>query len=567
MADEDTHYSSRYEEPTPEETFEELDWETPGNPPVEEAAALIFEILGDLDTADSRDLHALLNEVPPDFRPEVMATLLNRYVEQSASWPDEARSAREDQAADNRHTEGGTHDPPERGLHDTGERIAETLEYVTDIAGNTFARKLERAMEYSQNLPLRALNGNPATYGHYAQDTYLECAINLESTVAAREALSHEPWNDDQRREAVEHEVHRMAYRLNLEIQDRLITQFQDPRRMGRLARAMGLSQGVAEDLDELGQDMADDAVRARHLENPTSDDITNRANACLIHYAIENATQIRDETAVRELIPETLEPQEMAEKAQTSINHVDPALVNQIRDAAETATRWNDDEILDGAQDLHFEPTQLDILLSHAARATWLSSRPDRMLRSEVVSDCVTRALNEATGGENYGPIWEDLTESIQTLDPNRDADSGIPPPHHRAIYEKYGMQLVLDTNEISDHPMRKHLDLREIPAMLGHLFDDPENPLTYIAGTEHHAVAVVDGTVHDIFDSRDIGDRTLYLQDGRLTELWIRGADEATLAEARDIIEKYTEARRYDDVLTYGRTRRLTTSGTTWR
>ena len=78
---------------------------------------------------------------------------------------------------------------------------------------------------------------------------------------------------------------------------------------------------------------------------------------------------------------------------------------------------------------------------------------------------------------------------------------------------------------------------------------------------------MAVVDGTVHDIFDSRDIGDRTRYLQDGRLTELWIKGADEETLAEARDIIEKYTEARRYDDVLTYGRMRRLTTSGTTWR
>ena len=101
----------------------------------------------------------------------------------------------------------------------------------------------------------------------------------------------------------------------------------------------------------------------------------------------------------------------------------------------------------------------------------------------------------------------------------------------------------------------------------MLGHLFDDPENPLTYIAGTEHHAVAVVDGTVHDVFDSRDIGDRTQYIQDGRLTELWIRGANEATLAAAQEIIEKYVEARRYDDVLTYGRMRRITTSETTWR
>ena len=78
---------------------------------------------------------------------------------------------------------------------------------------------------------------------------------------------------------------------------------------------------------------------------------------------------------------------------------------------------------------------------------------------------------------------------------------------------------------------------------------------------------MAVVDGTVHDVFDSRDIGNRTRYVRDGRLTELWIKGADEKTLAAARDIIEKYVEARRYDDVMTYGRMRRLTTSDTTWR
>ena len=567
MADEGTHYSSRYEEPTPEEALEELDWETPGNPPVEEAAALIFEILGDPDAADSRDLHTLLNEVPPDFRPEVMATMLNQYTEQSTSRPDEAQSARENEATNNRHTEGGTHYAPERGLHDTAERIAETLEYVTDIAGANFARKLERAMEYSQNLALRALNGDPTTYGRDTHATYLECAINLESAVAAREALSHEPWNDDQRREAVEHEVHRMAYRINLEIQDRLITQFQDDGHMARLARTMGLSQDVIESLEELSKDMATDALESRQLESPTGDDITDNANICLIHYAIENAAQDRDETTVRELMQPTTNRRETAERAQLAMNYVDPTLVNEIQATVETAARWNDDEILDGAQDLHFEFTRLGILQTNAAKAAWLLDRPDRILRNEMVSDCVTRALNEATGGEQYGSIWEDLTESIQALDPNRDADGGIPPPYHRAIYEKYGMQMVFDTSQVSDHLMRKHLDLREIPAMLGHLFDDPENPLTYIAGTEHHAVAVVDGTVHDVFDSRDIGNRTRYVRDGRLTELWIKGADEKTLAAARDIIEKYVEARRYDDVMTYGRMRRLTTSDTTWR
>ena len=46
MADEGTHYSPRYEEPTPDEALEELDWASPEGPPVEEVATLIYEILG-----------------------------------------------------------------------------------------------------------------------------------------------------------------------------------------------------------------------------------------------------------------------------------------------------------------------------------------------------------------------------------------------------------------------------------------------------------------------------------------------------------------------------------------
>lgn len=250
---------------------------------------------------------------------------------------------------------------------------------------------------------------------------------------------------DDQRREAVEHEVHRMAYRINLEIQDQLITQFQDDGHMDRLARTMGLSQDVIESLEELGQDMAAVAFESRQLESPTGDDITDNANLCLIHYAIENTAQDRDETAVRELMQPTTNRRETAERAQLAMNYIVPTLVNEIQAAVENAARWNDDEILDGAQDLHFEFTQLGILQTNAAKAAWLLNRSDRILRNEMASDCVARALNEATGGEQYGPIWEDLTESIQALDPNRD------------VYEKFGMQMVFDASQVSDHLMRK--------------------------------------------------------------------------------------------------------------
>ena len=48
--------------------------------------------------------------------------------------------------------------------------------------------------------------------------------------------------------------------------------------------------------------------------------------------------------------------------------------------------------------------------------------------------------------------------------------------------------------------------------------------------------------------------GNGTKYLDDGRLTELWI-DCDQSTKEAIQDILEKYREVRRYDDVLTLGR------------
>ena len=108
--------------------------------------------------------------------------------------------------------------------------------------------------------------------------------------------------------------------------------------------------------------------------------------------------------------------------------------------------------------------------------------------------------------------------------------------------------MQPVLEASMDTSNFMRKHLDLREIPILLGHLFPDPEQPLTYIACSETHAVAVVDGTVHDNWDSRDMGDRTLHTTDYSLTELWLRTSAQETLGAAREIIDRYETVRRYD-------------------
>ena len=77
----------------------------------------------------------------------------------------------------------------------------------------------------------------------------------------------------------------------------------------------------------------------------------------------------------------------------------------------------------------------------------------------------------------------------------------------------------------------------------------------MTFITCTERHAAAVVDGTVRD---ARDLGDRWEHPTDGRFTELWV-ACDDPTREAIQDILEKYREVRRYDDVLTLGRRWRM--------
>ena len=124
--------------------------------------------------------------------------------------------------------------------------------------------------------------------------------------------------------------------------------------------------------------------------------------------------------------------------------------------------------------------------------------------------------------------------------------------------------MRNILDAVENVEHIMRGHLDIREIPALLGHLFPDEDQQLAYIGCSEAHAVAVVDGTLRDSWDSRNMADPDKYVNflDGTLTQIWLKTDDDSIVEQARDAIRKYEDVRRYDDVLTYGRKHRLETA-----
>ena len=189
--------------------------------------------------------------------------------------------------------------------------------------------------------------------------------------------------------------------------------------------------------------------------------------------------------------------------------------------------------------------------------RRDWLGETGQQD-RRELAGDCIARALNEAQGGGNYGDIWQEVTESTQRRFPEKDADSGVEQQDFQDIYQAHGMSLVLNVREDIDNVMRGHLDVREIPSLIGKLFQERGEPLVYIACSEGHAVAVVDGCLMDSWDSRDMADRTRYRRDGTLVELWLRTQEATLLEEVREVIRKYETVRQYDDVLTQGRRRR---------
>ena len=231
---------------------------------------------------------------------------------------------------------------------------------------------------------------------------------------------------------------------------------------------------------------------------------------------------------------------------------------VDTVRKTLEMAAGWRDEEILDGAREHHIKYTDLLYQESNGPREEWLRETSQTESRRARAGDCATRALNEATGGENYAEIWQEITLKTQTRYPEKDGDVGVNNHLYGEIYQEHGMENLLDRRSDMNHLMRNHLDIREIPELIGHLFED--SPLSYIACGPGHAVAVVDGAVHDSWDSREMGDRTRYKNPELLTELWIKTDDPAILEDAREIINRYEEVRRHDDPLTYGRRRRET-------
>ena len=566
MARDATQYQDIGEDLDLQEELQTLDWDNWSEPPINEAATLIYDIMNEREPTDIIEVHDLLDYVPILFRDAVSDDLFQQHdlkapansekyvllqpVEYTLFQPAAPEAVQDTAPEAVQHVDNA-------GLHYDLERTQHVLNYTEAVCGLESAKQLAYVIHDSRHLEIRQMQGDMHLYGHDPHETYIQCILDIPATLDAKRAMSLTEWSNDDLQKAVQHEVNRMAFRLNLEIQDRLVNQFAYEKVMSVQAILKGNKEDVTQRLNEMGKNMAKTADMYRINDNPTSESLEVQADLCIMERGIEALIQQGTDAELREMITPTHGVQELKERAQQLTVYVENDILNAIRQALDTAAQWSDNQIMDGSMDYHAKFTHLGFKEANEERLHWIAENfPGQ---PNEAGDCVTRALNEAIGGGQYGPIWETVNERVKSDTQNMNADKGANCDQYGPIYEAYGMKAVLQTSYQLDNIMHKHIDVREIPALFRHLFDD-ENPLTYIAISGKHAVAVVDGELRDIRDTRDMGDRN-YAQDGTVVQIWLKCDDEQKLDSAREIIEHYAALRRYDDVLTYGRNRRTAT------
>lgn len=530
-----TQYGGFQDEPDLLEELQALDWSHDPGLLIEEAASLIREAWSNPEPGEERSLDELLTTVPHEFQPEVLDAVL-------ANDP-----------ATTEDTSSAQH-VAETGLQWEVDQTRDALQYIEYICGEAYAHRLNQVIGHSRSLELRQLTGDPSTYYGNVHEQYIQCIADLPATVAAKEAMADTRWEEVRYREAVQHEVNRMAYRLNLEIQDRFLQQVSYGGRLARLASEQNMSEDIVELLATNGMTLAEWAEDRRAENNPAAEQIETAVTAYLLQIQLEQAIAQHDDATIEEILSDTIIAAEIQHAIDRAISDIGPETAATVRAALDIAAQCPTEVIMDGANDYHAVYAVLDFQYANQGREAWLADREDRHRRGVESGDCVTRALNEAGGGRSYGPIWEELTRRRQLHERDSDADIGVNPREYQETFLQYGMQPVLDAGDDLNNIMRKHLDLREIPTLMEHLFPDHDNPLTYIACTDTHAQAVVDGVLRDIRDRRHLGDQPAYRSESALTELWLKCDDPAVLEEARQIIVRYAAVRQYDEALTYG-------------
>ena len=272
-----TGYSTVQERPDTLDEIREINWKDPGGFPVEQAAELIHQ------NPDKHPLHELLNQVPAQFRNDVLAIVWE------SNKPDHRGDRALREAENEKVHEETRHKPGDQLLDWEREKTERSLRFVENVCGPELAYRLENTIINSDNLELRQLRGDPSVYGKDPHGLYVQRIADIPAALEAKQAMSGAPWDQDRLREATRHEVNRMGYRLNLEIQDRLLNQISNERGIPSLARKNGISEETIERISERGKDRTQWATARRAMENPTYVNIEMAAHTYIIDRRLQN--------------------------------------------------------------------------------------------------------------------------------------------------------------------------------------------------------------------------------------------------------------------------------------
>lgn len=176
--------------------LKELDWAQPES--ITEAAEILTELSNELD-----EFATGWSQIPPEEQ-EAVTDILNDTLERrTLAYEDTLDSANRDQ-------------------------LQESLNYLLDKDEPGLAFRLEQNVMASQRLESfrEEFPGEPLTYGNLEKgvhETFVELAATIPQAMANYRHLLGDMRFQVAEQSLLNHEVNRLAYRLNLEINDRLL--------------------------------------------------------------------------------------------------------------------------------------------------------------------------------------------------------------------------------------------------------------------------------------------------------------------------------------------------------
>ena len=365
-----TEYSSQYR--YEDDDLRDLDWTDAPSQAVEQAAARIQEVWGQTMPDDEEHIREALSDIPQEFHEPVIQAIM-----EIAGIQDEFQEKTK--------------------LEWELELTQPAMRYLEEIGREDLAHRLEALLRDNRTMEaVRELPGDPLMYGNDVREKYIQAVADIPAAIHAKEDLSGNTWGPEEIQAAAAHEVNRMGYRMNLEVQDRLMTMFSYGRQMSAMAERMGMSEGAVELVRNAGEEKLEWRRLRRLEESPVAGRLEDAAMLSALEIHLLQSIRSGDEAGVRAAAEPPGSSTEFRTRGQSAMDDMKPQHREIMEAALEIARSWPDEDILDGSHDHHAAYAPVDYRDANVGRRDWLQETGQQD-RRELAGDCIARALNEA--------------------------------------------------------------------------------------------------------------------------------------------------------------------------